>query len=1092
MGAPRGRRKCKHEAELAEGAKELHSVDWLRRFHSLNLNDVIVVEIFAGSARLTSAVRDAGLQGIAVDFDKSRSNGPHIALFDLNDPSQFSALIAFLEKERHRIIWVHFAPSCGTASRARERPIKHLQKKGFRVPKPLRSNDYPLGLPGLRGQDKYRTETANITYERTAELCLLLDSWGIAISVENPLNSIFWLVPDIRNMVSQVGGFDTIFDHCCHGGLRDKSTLWWSNVDWFTPLAQRCDKQHAHAKWNPQLVDGKVVFPTHEEASYPILLCFRLASIVKDKAILMGATEVVTISDQLEKTHVSGQRFIINMLPRGKKFKPLVSEFGTYQRHAIGVNDEQVITSVLTALPKGSKVVHRRIKVGVFRDDADFSSVDGDEGIVYANNIDDIDRLQQGDLDIEQQCNIGQHCDGAACHSDKVVKVDALHVPRSSEHQRLEVVTIGVPREPMDFVGRAVAAGHPRTLAVHLTPGVEHMLYENFMWEPWRLVKKRTEFFWKWTKRAKELISMEDDFRLTMPPHMRVINKNKRLCLLKEILTELEYPDEALVDHIAGGFPISGWLPESHIFPLETKRPEYDLETIKKMAKGLNQSVWEQTKSKGLDEAASETWKATLEEIEHGWVFRDESSDFTGHLLARRFGLKQKTKTRVIDDCTVGGFNRTTGSREKLRLHAIDEMASYVSWVLTHIPNFDTSEWVGKTYDLTAAYKQFGISSKDRDLLRIVTMNLDTGQPMMLGANSMPFGATGSVSAFLRVSMAIWFVGVKALGLCWTAFFDDYTLLSRKELTGNTSATAEMLFDLIGIDFAKTGKKATDFSHVVKTLGLQLNLNDSNGNATLGHTADRKQELVDELDHILKTGSVETKAAERLKGRMQWFEGYVFGRTAQLGIRMLNDISLRASKVVKLKATELDILRKLLARVSLAPPIVISARTLTTWYIFTDGACEGSETKEGGIGGVLVSPSGTLAMFFSEEVPMHLMDTLCNDSLNPIYELELLPILVSFVLWQQYICNSQVVFFLDNDAARSGLIRAQGATVHGQCIVQRVVEIESDIDCKPWYGRVPTSSNIADEPSRHQCGNLVRLGCERLRITWEALDLQME
>ena len=79
------------------------------------------------------------------------------------------------------------------------------------------------------------------------------------------------------------------------------------------------------------------------------------------------------------------------------------------------------------------------------------------------------------------------------------------------------------------------------------------------------------------------------------------------------------------------------------------------------------------------------------------------------------------------------------------------------------------------------------------------------------------------------------------------------------------------------------------------------------------------------------------------------------------------------------------------------------------------------------------------------------MGTLCQDSLNPIYELELLPVLLAFVLWKQYLGDSQVVFFLDNDAARSGLIKAQGATIHGELIVQRIVGIESQIDCKPWY-----------------------------------------
>ena len=46
-------------------------------FSALSLTEVLCIEIFAGSARLTAAVRDAGMQGIAVDYDKTRSSGPH-------------------------------------------------------------------------------------------------------------------------------------------------------------------------------------------------------------------------------------------------------------------------------------------------------------------------------------------------------------------------------------------------------------------------------------------------------------------------------------------------------------------------------------------------------------------------------------------------------------------------------------------------------------------------------------------------------------------------------------------------------------------------------------------------------------------------------------------------------------------------------------------------------------------------------------------------------------------------------------------------------------------------------------------------------
>ena len=161
-----------------------------------------------------------------------------------------------------------------------------------------------------------------------------------------------------------------MFDHCCHGGLRDKSTMWWSNRDWFLSLSQRCGKSHNHAKWNPEVIDGKMVFPTHQEASYPILLCQRLAAIIKDHAFSMGAHDVTNLQQQLEETSTSGHRFILGMLPRGKKFKPLVSEYGAYQKHVFNMNQSTQHEKVLQTLPKGSKILHRRLQRGVLRDNA--------------------------------------------------------------------------------------------------------------------------------------------------------------------------------------------------------------------------------------------------------------------------------------------------------------------------------------------------------------------------------------------------------------------------------------------------------------------------------------------------------------------------------------------------------------------------------------------------------------------------------------------------------------------------------------------------------------------------------------------------
>ena len=50
------------------------------------------------------------------------------------------------------------------------------------------------------------------------------------------------------------------------------------------------------------------------------------------------------------------------------------------------------------------------------------------------------------------------------------------------------------------------------------------------------------------------------------------------------------------------------------------------------------------------------------------------------------------------------------------------------------------------------------------------------------------------------------------------------------------------------------------------------------------------------------------------------------------------------------------------------------------------------------------------------------MDSLLDKSSNPIYELEIAPILVAVSLWRQILQGSQLVCYLDNEAARFSYI----------------------------------------------------------------------
>ena len=94
-----------------------------------------------------------------------------------------------------RVEAVHMGPPCGTASKARNIPIrKKLRRAGAPNPQPLRSSKFPEGFPWLKGIRKAKVASANVLYEFAAKIANICDQCqcGILFTIENPQNSLIW------------------------------------------------------------------------------------------------------------------------------------------------------------------------------------------------------------------------------------------------------------------------------------------------------------------------------------------------------------------------------------------------------------------------------------------------------------------------------------------------------------------------------------------------------------------------------------------------------------------------------------------------------------------------------------------------------------------------------------------------------------------------------------------------------------------------------------------------------------------------------------------------------------------------------------
>ena len=1001
----------------------------------------VILEIFAGSCRLSRACRELGFDVTAIDKDVNRAENFKVMKCDITNADDFSTLTTYIEADKEAILHSHFAPSCGTASRARERDIPGLSP--HEQPRPLRSDSHPDGLPALKPHEAKRVLEANNSYDAMCRLILMLVQLGCSVSIENPKRSLFWATSFVRTLLQKIAGHFTYFHHCMHGGDRDKETAWWSfnprtpTVDLFGSLALSCDKTHKHAAWRPYRdTNGKMIFPTASEAAYPKLLCLRVAHILLTEAQRLGRLCISTLDEQLQVTPDVAKRQLFTGQPRAQKLRPLVSEFGSYVTIFASLNDEPSLEAVLKTLPKGTKVCHRAIIQG---------GVSSDDKIL----------------------------------KDKKVQTASGWKPSTT----CEKFCLGIPREPEDFIRDAVKKGHPRDIIATVPESIDKLIDDLIQGDQQQRFEKRASFMKRWLHRSLELKIEEQRLHEGLPAHLQKILAGKRLLLLREILESLGYPDVAIVDDICSGFKLTGMAPKTGVFDVDVRKPQ-----LLRMAPGFNAAAVGSLEQSADTTHDQKVWDETLQEVERGWI--EPTDQVQGCLIAKRFPVPQKNKVRMIDDFSICGVNAAYGMRERLRVQSVDEITAYLAKILDKQTGFEPLELCGRTFDLKSAYKQYGVDPWHKDHLRIAVRN-PAGGVAYFKVLSLPFGATGSVTSFLRLASAVTFIGIHGLGVIWTNFFDDFTVVGRVGEESNVTFYIESLFRLLGIWFASEGDKAPPFDPCFKTLGLQMDVSKlRRGTFSIGHTESRLDELVQTIRSLSCKACVNPKELERLHGRLVWFRSFVFGRRINSLVGKLSKLSMVKQRIVPVDSDMKTLFKMLETKLLQSKPAVVSRSLCKTWFVFTDGAFEPDNTHAGTVGGVLVSPEGIPVEVFGEAVPLEYLNIFKQFSLHPIYELEILPVLMAVALWGQHLAKSMTVFFLDNEAARSGLIRGVGATQAAQEMIDRFLLNEERLNIYPWFGRVPSHSNVADDPSRLSFSARMIHRCKRVPVSFPAHYMQ--
>ena len=534
------------------------------------------------------------------------------------------------------------------------------------------------------------------------------------------------------------------------------------------------------------------------------------------------------------------------------------------------------------------------------------------------------------------------------------------------------------------------------------------------------------------------------------------------MTLFGEMLASVDYKDRALASEICKGFDLLGPIPSSGVLPSKTTVATLTKEDVRQSA-SLNRKIALEAMSRcGDPEVAREVYNATIDERDRGWVRGPiPVCQIPAHsILARGFGVVQSStgeggeqirKVRPIDDYSPSLANLTASSCETIAPHGVDTIMAglLLRLRLSRLRGRRLSLKL-RTIDLRKAYKQLPLSLEALGDAFICIHNPDTHQAEVYQTLVLPFGARPAVQAFCRTSAALWHLGITILWLPWSNYFDDYVLSGEDEECRHLDFIQAGFFQLMG--WETSSEKDSGFSFTARALGVEICLGEAHlGLLSVQNTESRKRELAAAITHVLDTKGAPSKDFECLRGRMLFAEGQIFGRRADQSMKILSAACRNAGYVKVIP----DLERAL---------TFLRACDRSCFHLFTDASLDDTA---GGLGCILRASSGLCLRWIAEEVSVAVVAA-AKDPVKEgfIYELEACAAVIGVIQLCRGIRNSDVMVYVDNEAALSALIRCRSSSPVVASLLLDLCDFEDSSGNHLWFERIPSKSNPADAPSR--------------------------
>ena len=461
---------------------------------------------------------------------------------------------------------------------------------------------------------------------------------------------------------------------------------------------------------------------------------------------------------------------------------------------------------------------------------------------------------------------------------------------------------------------------------------------------------------------------------------------------------------------------------------------------------------------------------ATMEEVSLGHLEGpfserqlDERFGKGAWLFNKRFALQQGTaenlKVGVIDDCRRSGLNSAYTTTNKLQLLDIDVLACALlaiadahatGWVdlgqgesaslkgpVNEVAR--TQSWLGRTLDLSKAYKQVPLCPEAQALCVLGYFHENPWK--YYTTSRLPFGATSAVYTFNRISRSIHHILCSFLHVVCTCFYDDFPALSSQFGASLVSKSMSLSLNLLGWDHAQVGVKATDFANEFAALGVTIRLQELHlGRFVLANKEGRVPKIVQMLHQLKQQGRVTRNQAAEIQGHLNFAQGFFTSKSLRFVLGQFDALSTsQGSHSAKKLAQLCDLTEYILTSL---PPRHFSAGAMKQpFLLFTDGAWEDQKATAGML---LYNPDSKDIIVREVDVPSSMVHLWTEEVGSQIIcQIELYAYLAARCEYRHLFNNRGIIAWVDNEAARFAASKggAQSPTLTAMARVIQQIEI---------------------------------------------------